>query len=91
MSFLKKLFGSKKKPTAERREPLMQRGGKPNAAAKAAAKSSVNLDETITAHDKYGREIQITKRDWLDSVLLGNLKKAANNPNELYGLITRGN
>jgi len=90
MSFLKKLFGSKKKPTAERREPLMQRGGKPNAAAKAAAKSPVNLDETITAHDKYGREIQITKRDWLDSVLLGNLKKAANNPDELYGLITSG-
>ncbi|WPJ97528.1 hypothetical protein SH580_07370 [Coraliomargarita algicola] len=73
MSFLKKLFGSKKQPASN--------------ASKPAATPSVNLDETITAHDKYGREMQITKRDWLNNVLLGNLKKAWSNPDELYGLI----
>jgi tetratricopeptide (TPR) repeat protein len=77
VSFFKKLFGSKKQPA-------------PKTLKLSAARASVNLDETITAHDKYGREIQITKRDWLDSVLLGNLKKAWGNPDELYGLIVSG-
>ncbi len=65
-------------------------GSKKKTTPQPAPASSVNLDETITAHDKYGREIQVTKRDWLDSVLLGNLKKAWSNPDELYGLIISG-
>lgn len=41
----------------------------------------------IRVFDGYGRELFISKQDWRDKVLHGNLEKAWNNPDELYGMI----
>ncbi|GAB5561833.1 MAG: hypothetical protein SynsKO_34800 [Synoicihabitans sp.] len=67
-------------------------GGKP---AKASTDSSIELPadspafqgDLIKAHDKFGREILITRKDWFESVLKGNLEKAWDQPDELVNLI----
>jgi len=41
----------------------------------------------IRVHDAYGRELFITRDQWRDSVLLGNIEKAWNSPDELYQMI----
>lgn len=43
--------------------------------------------ELITVFDSYGRELKITRREWRDSVLLPNLDKAWNAPEELYSFL----
>jgi tetratricopeptide (TPR) repeat protein len=43
--------------------------------------------EMIKVHDEYGREIMVSKQDWLNNVLLGNIEKNYNNPDELYNLL----
>ncbi|MFD0739843.1 tetratricopeptide repeat protein [Lysobacter koreensis] len=43
--------------------------------------------ELITAYDVHGREIQITRADWRDKMLLPQLQAKWNQPDELYGLI----
>lgn len=45
---------------------------------------------TITAYDVHGREMQITRADWRDSVLLPQLKAQWNEPDALYQLILNG-
>lgn len=42
----------------------------------------------IKVRDEYGRELQITKEQWRDNVLLGNLDKARNDPDQLYGMLS---
>lgn len=44
-------------------------------------------DQLITAYDVHGREIQITRVDWRDKVLLPQLEAKWNDPEALYGLI----
>jgi tetratricopeptide (TPR) repeat protein len=75
MSFIKKLFGGRSSKS---------NGGKPNNSGPDEAKSK---DDMIKVHDEYGREIHISKKDWLESVLIGNLEKNRDNPDELYNLI----
>jgi tetratricopeptide (TPR) repeat protein len=41
----------------------------------------------IAVFDAYGRELFITRQQWRDSVLLGNLQKHWDEPEALYGLI----
>jgi tetratricopeptide (TPR) repeat protein len=43
--------------------------------------------ELITVYDVHGREIQITRLDWRDKMLLPQLQAKWNEPDELYGLI----
>lgn len=73
MSFIKKIFGRKSNI-----------GVNPSISKTGGEKSK---DDMIRVHDEYGREIHIGKADWLDSVLVGNLEKNRDNPNELYNLI----
>ncbi|WP_417440853.1 tetratricopeptide repeat protein [Idiomarina sp.] len=75
MSFIKKLFGRKKGKN---------KGVKPNSSEPGEVKSK---DDMIKAYDDYGREIYISKSSWLNSVLVGNLEKNRDNPDELYNLI----
>lgn len=46
-----------------------------------------NNNEKITCYDSYGREMQITKYDWIKKVLPGQIKKEWNNPDGLYNVI----
>jgi tetratricopeptide (TPR) repeat protein len=44
----------------------------------------------IRAHDNFGRELFITRQQWLDSVLLGNIEKAWDAPDQLASLVISG-
>jgi len=61
-------------------------GAKQDQAAAAATPPAEEQGEQIRVYDEFGRELLISKQDWLDSVLL-NLKKAWNNPDELASLL----
>ena len=41
----------------------------------------------IRVFDEYGRELFITKQQWRDNVLLGNLETSRNDPDQLYTMI----
>jgi len=41
----------------------------------------------IKVFDEYGREVFITREQWRENVLLGNLENKRNNPDELYGML----
>lgn len=58
-----------------------------SSASDSASVASEKNTGLIRVTDKYGRELQITRQDWLDSVLLGNLESAKSNPDELYSLL----
>lgn len=73
MSFFKKLFGGKKPSPAEMMD--------------LPADSPAFRGEPIKAHDKFGRELTITRKDWFESVLKGNLEQAWDNPPELANLL----
>lgn len=80
MSIWKKLFGRKKEP------PI------PPAPVRSASQPAPVADPSkdpnlIRVFDSYGRELFITRQEWRDSVLLGNLKKAWDQPDQLYGMI----
>lgn len=45
---------------------------------------------TIRVYDKYGRQIEISRKDWLESVFLPALKKEQGNPEALYQHIVCG-
>jgi tetratricopeptide (TPR) repeat protein len=64
-------------------------GKKPKAVESASSASSDPAKDPnmIRFYDNYGREMFITKQQWRNSVLLGNIKKAWNQPDELYNLI----
>ena len=79
MGFLKKIFGKKQK---------IQASSHSNQKAETASQPSASKnDELIKVYDKYGREMQIAKQEWLNNVLIGNLKKHWDNPDELYQLL----
>ena len=46
--------------------------------------------EPIKAFDKLGREVSIPRSEWLDSVLLSNIKDAWDEPDELASLLQNG-
>lgn len=46
-----------------------------------------NDPNMIKVLDEYGREMFITKQQWRDNVLLGNLEKHRNSPDDLYGML----
>lgn len=60
--------------------------GKP-ASAKPPAAVAEAAAPPITAYDAHGRELQITRADWRDSMLLPQIKAMWDQPNELYQLI----
>lgn len=77
MSFLRKLFGQKDTPsTAAPATPPPLPPADPS--------QDPNL---IRVHDAYGRELFITRDQWRNSVLLGNIEKAWDKPDELYQMI----
>jgi hypothetical protein len=41
----------------------------------------------IEGYDSYGRKLYMTRQQWRDNVLLGNLEKARGNPEQLYDLL----
>lgn len=75
MSFFRKLFGQAEKPTPPVVPPPLP-----------PADPSKDPNR-IRVHDAYGRELFITRDQWRDSVLLGNIEKAWNNPDDLYQMI----
>jgi tetratricopeptide (TPR) repeat protein len=48
--------------------------------------SSKKIDK-IKVYDKYGREFFITRQEWKDKILIGNLEKVKTNPDELYNAL----
>lgn len=61
--------------------------GKKKQPADLPADSPAFQGEPLKAFDKYGREIQISRRDWYENVLKGNIEKAWDHPDELSNLI----
>ncbi|MGH8489424.1 MAG: tetratricopeptide repeat protein [Gammaproteobacteria bacterium] len=76
MSFFRKMFGEK---SPER--------GSASATASPSSADPANDPNMIRVYDGYGRELFITKQQWKDNVLLGNLETARNNPEQLYGML----
>jgi tetratricopeptide (TPR) repeat protein len=74
MSLFGKIFGQKENRPASSPPPV-------------PAADPAKDPNMIRVHDAYGRELFITRNQWRDSVLLGNIEKAWNNPDELYHLI----
>jgi tetratricopeptide (TPR) repeat protein len=67
-------------------------GGKASKGSVSGSSSPAKADPTkdpnlIRVFDGYGRELFITKQEWRDKVLLGNLEKVRNNPDQLYNMI----
>lgn len=77
VSFFKKLFGAGKSPEPSAPTPAD------------AAAASTPTDEPIKAYDKFGREILIPRHEWLDGVLLGQIRKEWDNPEELSAVISQ--
>ena len=71
MSFLKKLFG-KKADTAGQNLPPVDPSKDPN---------------MIRVYDGFGREMFIQKTQWRDEVLIPNIRKVWDKPDELYNMI----
>jgi tetratricopeptide (TPR) repeat protein len=63
--------------------PIRPRG----ATKPAGCPDPANDPDMIRVFDGYGREMFITKQAWRDGVLLGNIKKGWNNPDDLYNII----
>lgn len=72
-----KLFKGKKKKTV------------PAGAAVSRSDDPSTDPKLIRVFDKYGQEMFITREQWRDNILMGNIEKAWNNPDELYGLIVQ--
>jgi tetratricopeptide (TPR) repeat protein len=78
MSFLKKIFGNRPSSVGGAHQPVSPPSPAPDPA------TDPNM---IRVFDAYGRELFITREQWRDNVLLGNLEKAKGNPDELAALI----
>lgn len=76
MSFLGKLFG-RKKDSPKTVSPTTP----------ANTTDPAKDPNLIRVFDSYGRELFITRQEWRDKVLLGNLKQVWDQPDELYGMI----
>lgn len=78
MSLFKKLFGKKDQP------PATPPPAPPPLPTEADPSKDPNM---MRVHDGYGRELFITRQQWRDNVLLGNIQKAWDQPDELYQMI----
>ena len=58
-----------------------------NASADSQKMDPAKDPNMIKVFDEYGRELFITKQQWRDNVLLGNLENERNHPEQLYNLI----
>ena len=58
-----------------------------NASADSQKMDPAKDPNMIKVFDEYGRELFITKQQWRDNVLLGNLEKERDHPDQLYTLI----
>jgi tetratricopeptide (TPR) repeat protein len=76
MSFFRKMFDEK---SPEK--------GPASATASPSSADPANDPNMIRVYDGYGRELFITKQQWKDNVLLGNLETARDNPEQLYGML----
>ncbi|MDR1009903.1 MAG: tetratricopeptide repeat protein [Opitutaceae bacterium] len=90
MNFFKKIFGGKKGtpppvPASASDRPPVSSAPAPAAPATDPAKDP-NL---IRVHDAYGREMFITRQQWRDNILLGNLKQNRDRPDDLAGIIVQ--
>jgi len=88
MALFDKLFGKKpaESPSA-RPAPESKAAPTPVQPPPSDPSKDPNL---IRAHDAYGREFFIKRQDWWNNVLSGNLTKAWDNPEDLYGFIVAG-
>jgi tetratricopeptide (TPR) repeat protein len=82
MTFFKKLFGFGKKSELPAATPPPL----PESPAKHEG-SPAKEGEPIKAFDKFGREILISRRDWFESVLSGQLKEEWDKPDALAALL----
>ncbi|MGL1937213.1 MAG: hypothetical protein OCD01_19455 [Fibrobacterales bacterium] len=48
---------------------------------------SYNPNDTLTVYDEYGRELTVTKGEWVNTMLLPNIKESWNDADALYQLI----
>lgn len=76
MGFLNNLFGKKASNTAP-----------PPVSVPSAEVDPANDPNMIKVFDEYGREVFISRQQWLDNVLLGNLENHRDNPDELYSML----
>lgn len=76
MSFLGKLFRGKEAALPAASPLLPKPAGDPS-----------KDPDLIRVFDSYGRELFITRQEWRDNVLLGNLKNVWDQPDALYGMI----
>ncbi len=90
MSFFKKLFGKKDARQGSTSQSSRRSVGPGKPYVPPAGDASVDPSKDpnrIRVHDAYGREMFITKQQWRDNVLLGNLEKIRNQPDDLAGTI----
>ncbi len=78
MNFFRRLFSPK--PTASQN---------PSAASPDTPPVAPRDDQPIIVHDAYGREVQLTKEQWRDTVLLAHLEKVRDQPEALAAAITQ--
>ncbi|SFH55536.1 tetratricopeptide repeat protein [Planctomicrobium piriforme] len=76
MNFLRWMFGFNNRDASPRVD--------------APQKSQIDLandPNMIKVYDEFGREMFITRQQWRDNVLLGDLEKKRDDPDHLYGMI----
>ena len=81
MGLFEKIFGKKTAPPAPKATP---------AAAPTQTDDPSKDPNMVRVFDQFGRELFLTKQEWLASVLLPNLEKAWNDPDQLAGFIING-
>lgn len=77
MGFFDKLFGKKRAAAAP----------SPTATPSEGASSG---PDRIKVYDQFGRELWLTRQQWVDSVLLPNMEQAWNDPDQLAGFLING-
>lgn len=76
MGFFRRILGKKKRDT----DPCA-------GAAQSPHVEPSNDPNMVKVYDGYGREMFITKEQWRDNVLLGNLEEKRDDPDQLYGML----
>lgn len=90
MGFFDRLFGRKPASSASLPDPAPAPPPFDGLVKKPVAPPPVKAPEApemVRVHDAYGREIQIPRQQWLDSVVMGNIEKAWNDPDKLASMI----
>ncbi|HJV64925.1 MAG TPA: tetratricopeptide repeat protein [Geomonas sp.] len=95
MGLFRKLFGKKETPPPPSSADSSAAASAPPAASSSVAPSAPAAEKgrasedpnLIKVLDEFGRELLISRQQWLDNVLLGNLEKHREDPDALYGLL----